>query len=184
MSIRILGGSYRGRVLASVPGQATRPLLGQAKQALFNILATEIQGAKVWDLFAGTGATGIEALSRGAAKVLFVERAPKALQVLKANLVLLDLEEGDQCRIHRGNAWEPQAKEEKPDLIFLDPPYEQVRRDPLGSLTHARALLARLAPGGRLIFHFPKSVLNEKSLSDLGELDLRHFGGATLALLR
>ena len=184
MSIRVLGGTYRGRQLGSVPGTGTRPLLGQVKQALFNILASEVPDARVWDLFAGTGATGIEALSRGAASVLFVERDPKALKVLKANLGLFDLEEGVQFEVLRGNAWSPPAGDKAPDLIFLDPPYEQVQRDPAGSLESAARLQERLAAGGRVIFHFPRGVLTEKSLEPLGSVDLRHFGGAAVALIR
>ena len=184
MSIRVLGGSYRGRQLGSVPGNATRPLLGQVKQALFNILVDEIPDATVWDLFAGTGATGIEALSRGAEKVLFVERAPKALKVLKANLALFDLEEGVSFSIVRGNAWVPPPVEERPDLIFLDPPYEQVQGDPAGSLDRVAKLCERLGEGGRLMFHFPRGVLTEESLAPLGRVDLRHFGGAAVALIR
>ena len=184
MSIRILGGSYRGRVLSSVPGQATRPLMGQAKQALFNILAGELSEARVWDLFAGTGATGIEALSRGAGSVLFVERAQRALEVLRANLTLLGPLAAERSQVIRGNAWNPSAREDPPDLIFVDPPYEQVRRDPTGCLAHVETLQSRLADGGCLVFHFPKGVLCESNLRTLGELDLRHFGGAALALLR
>ena len=184
MSIRVLGGIYRGRRLGSVPGNATRPLLGQVKQSLFNILAAEVPDARAWDLFAGTGATGIEALSRGARSVLFVERSPRALRVLEGNLALLDLEEGDRFRILRGNAWAPPTTEPAPDLVFLDPPYEQVQADPLGSLERVRNLVQRLAAGGCLVFHFPRGVLTQDSLAPRGDTDLRHFGGAALALIR
>ena len=116
--------------------------------------------------------------------VLFVERAPKALKVLKANLDLFDLEEGVQFEVQRGNAWSPASREKAPDLIFLDPPYEQVQRDPAGSLESVARLQDRLAAGGCLIFHFPRGVLTEKNLEPLGSVDLRHFGGAAVALIR
>ncbi|MBM3961567.1 MAG: 16S rRNA (guanine(966)-N(2))-methyltransferase RsmD, partial [Planctomycetes bacterium] len=86
MSLKIIGGEYGGRVLKAVRGLGTRPLLGQVRGALFNILQDRVDGAYVWDLFAGTGASGIEALSRGAARVLFVEKNGKALDVLRDNL--------------------------------------------------------------------------------------------------
>ena len=74
MSLKVIAGIYGSRVLQTVRGLGTRPLLGQVKAAVFNILMEQVPGALVWDLFAGTGASGIEALSRGARKVVFVEK--------------------------------------------------------------------------------------------------------------
>ena len=86
MSLRIIGGEYGGRNLKTVRGMGTRPLLGQVREALFNILGEQVEGAFVWDLFAGTGASGMEALSRGAERVLFVEKNGKAIDILRGNL--------------------------------------------------------------------------------------------------
>ncbi|HLU40026.1 MAG TPA: RsmD family RNA methyltransferase, partial [Planctomycetota bacterium] len=86
MSLRVIGGEYRGRVLTTVRGFGTRPLLAQVREAVFNILGQDLTGQEVWDLFAGTGASGIEALSRGARRVAFVEKSNQALQVLRQNL--------------------------------------------------------------------------------------------------
>src|SRR5690606_41956189 len=84
--MRVIGGSRRGLRLAARPGRATRPAADRVKEALFNILAARVPGARVLDLFAGTGALGIEALSRGAASACFVERSPKAARVLRSNV--------------------------------------------------------------------------------------------------
>ncbi|MHC4078870.1 MAG: RsmD family RNA methyltransferase, partial [Planctomycetota bacterium] len=81
MALKVISGQFRGRNLNSVKGLGTRPLLGQVREALFNILGDSVSGKEVWDLFAGTGATGIEALSRGARRVIFVEKSNQALKV-------------------------------------------------------------------------------------------------------
>jgi 16S rRNA G966 N2-methylase RsmD len=107
MSLKVIAGVYGGRVLRTVRGLGTRPLLGQVKAAVFNILAEQVPGALVWDLFAGTGASGIEALSRGARQAVFLEKNNKAIEVLRSNLRLLGAEAASV--VLRGDAWEPPA---------------------------------------------------------------------------
>ena len=87
--MRIIAGTYRSRLLAAPKGVATRPTSDRLRETLFNVLGARIPGAAFLDLFAGSGAVGLEALSRGAATVAFVERAPSALAVLRANLARL-----------------------------------------------------------------------------------------------
>ena len=143
MSLRIIGGEYGGRNLKTVRGMGTRPLLGQVREALFNILGDQIEGAFVWDLFAGTGASGVESLSRGAERVLFVEKNGKAIDVLRSNLCSLGDDAEERGVVIRADAWDPPLvhrsmfgasredaaddaasdAEVAPDLIFLDPPY-------------------------------------------------------------
>ena len=89
--MRIIAGLYRSRSLEAPPGLATRPTSDRLRETLFNVLAPRVKGAAFLDLYAGSGAVGIEALSRGAASVEFVERAPTALKVLRANLARLGL---------------------------------------------------------------------------------------------
>lgn len=129
--MRIIAGSYRSRTLEAPPGLATRPTSDRLRETLFNVLAPRIQGAAFLDLYAGSGAVGIEALSRGAARVEFVERAQAALKVLRANLERLAISTG--FRIHaaaagatlRKIAVRPASREETGfDLVFLDPPYD------------------------------------------------------------
>lgn len=122
--LRVTGGTLKGRVLRAPRGAATRPTADRVRQSLFARLG-DLSGAAVLDLFAGSGALGIEALSRGAARVVFAERARPALACLAANLAELGL--GGTSRVLRGEvsaALRRLARErEHFDLILLDPPY-------------------------------------------------------------
>lgn len=217
MSIRVIGGEFGGRNLEAVPGFGTRPLLGQVREALFNILGDVVVDAVVWDLFAGTGASGIEALSRGARRVIFVEKGGRALKVLRSNLAMIDPDSELDVEIVRANAWNPpllaargvveptddapeddvpdddeadddsmasESLEEAPDLVFLDPPYPDVREDPTRAVARLAAILERCAPGGRVVFHFPDGVLDEDDFDRLGDVDLRTWGQAAVAIVR
>lgn len=123
--MRIIAGTLRSRSLQAPPGLATRPTSDRLRETLFNVLAPRIEGAHFLDLYAGSGAVGIEALSRGAARVVFVERAAAALKILRANLARLELSHG--IEVHDGAAkgylsheiWMPGF-----DIVFLDPPYD------------------------------------------------------------
>ena len=124
--MRVIAGLYRSRLLTSPPGTATRPTSDRLRETLFNILAPRISGARFVDLFAGTGAVGIEALSRGASHVWFAENAPPALKALRANLKNLNIA-GDFALEDRGvmPLLQRVAKLPQPiDIVFLDPPYD------------------------------------------------------------
>jgi 16S rRNA (guanine(966)-N(2))-methyltransferase RsmD len=123
--MRIIAGTYRSRTLEAPSGLATRPTSDRLRETLFNVLAPRTTGAVFLDLYAGSGAVGIEALSRGAAHVLFVERAPAALKVLRANLTRLELKE--QFHVQSGSVASFLRKPPPTpafDIVFLDPPYE------------------------------------------------------------
>ncbi|WP_426954477.1 16S rRNA (guanine(966)-N(2))-methyltransferase RsmD [Muricoccus radiodurans] len=142
--MRIVAGRFRGRALAAPPGAATRPTADRVRQALFDQLwhapwagRALINGATVLDAFAGTGALGLEALSRGAARVTFIERDRAALAALRANIAALKI--GPEARILPADALRPPRAEAPCTLLFLDPPYGQE----LGP-----AALAALAAGG------------------------------------
>jgi len=123
--MRIIAGTLRSRRLEAPAGLATRPTSDRLRETLFNVLAPRIEGAAFLDLYAGSGAVGLEALSRGAARVDFVERAPAALDVLRANLARLGVNAG--YRVHAGSVrtvLDRIAKIAAFDLVFLDPPYE------------------------------------------------------------
>lgn len=123
--MRVIAGTYRSRVLQAPAGMATRPTGDRLRERLFNILAPRIPGARVADLFAGSGAIGIEAISRGASHVLFCEKAPEALSAIRLNLQTLDIREG--FSIFAGSVVAALRKNTEPfDIVFLDPPYEQV----------------------------------------------------------
>jgi 16S rRNA (guanine966-N2)-methyltransferase len=125
--MRIIAGSLRSRTLTAPPGLATRPTSDRLRETLFNVLAPRIGGASFLDLYAGSGAVGIEAFSRGAARVVFVERDASALAALRGNLGKLDIREG--LRIHAGGV-SAFLRRGRPagslqfDIVFLDPPYD------------------------------------------------------------
>jgi len=128
--MRIVGGRHKGKRLAAPPGKTLRPTSERAREALFDILAgghhgagDRTQGARVLDAFAGTGALGLEALSRGAAAVHFMEEAAQALAVLRANVRALG--EEDRTHILRCNVLAAPTAHAPADLVFLDPPYGQ-----------------------------------------------------------
>ena len=122
--MRIIAGALKGRVLAPVQGR-TRPTAARVREAIFNILGAAVAEARVLDLFAGTGALGIEALSRGAAAAVFVEDHPEALKGLRRNLETLGLVERSQVLpLPVAAALRKLAARGEPfDLVFLDPPY-------------------------------------------------------------
>jgi 16S rRNA (guanine966-N2)-methyltransferase len=125
--MRVIAGRLGGRRLAAPRGRVTRPTSDRVREALFAMLA-DVRGASVLDLFAGSGALGIEALSRGAASVVFVERDPGAARVLSDNLRALGIEQAESD-VRRGDALRAlrsaRTREETYDLLFIDPPYGQ-----------------------------------------------------------
>lgn len=121
--MRVVSGSLRGLKLQPVPGMNTRPTTDRVKESVFNIIQTRVRGARVLDLFAGTGQLGIEALSRGAAWCDFVECNRAAFATVKKNIMAARL--GDRAQLHNTDAdkFIAYAKKDAYDLIFLDPPY-------------------------------------------------------------
>lgn len=119
--MRVIGGEFRSRALKSVPGLEVRPTPDRLRESLFNILAPRIAGVVFADLYAGTGAVGIEALSRGASRAIFAEQNRAALNVLRENLKSLDLE--TRAQVLQGRATVLLNKIEA-DIVFLDPPYD------------------------------------------------------------
>lgn len=121
--MRVIAGTFRSRPLAAPRGMRTRPTSDRLRETLFNILATRIEGSRFVDLYAGTGAVGIEALSRGASHVWFAEKAAPAVAAIRANLSTLKIATGFTLETRGAAAL--LAKLTGPvDLIFLDPPYE------------------------------------------------------------
>lgn len=122
--MRVIAGEFRSRILKSIPGLATRPTPDRLRESLFNILAPVIEGTVFLDAYAGTGAVGIEALSRGARHCIFVERNRAAAQIIRENLESLKIT--NRAAVLTARASEHVAAENA-DLVFLDPPYEQER---------------------------------------------------------
>ena len=169
--MRIIGGAHRGRRLTAPEGRETRPMLDRVREALFSTLTPWWKDAVVLDLFAGSGSLGLEALSRGARTVRFVEKNPRAAACLAQNVEELGI--GARVQLVRADALARASwGEERPDVVFLDPPYALL--DELGT---RRSLLAAvqelgtsfLAPQGVLVLHVPKRALMAQE-----------FGGALL----
>ena len=147
--MRVIAGKYKGRKLNSPEDSSVRPTTDKVKEALFSILTNEIYGARVLDLFAGTGGLGIEALSRGASYCLFADASRKSLALLKSNLEHCEVEEetravtGDYAKILRNLARRIENGLEQPfDIILLDPPYEAGYMDQAFRLIAEGGLLA------------------------------------------
>lgn len=125
MPIRVIAGSARGLRLKPVPGGASRPVMDRVKEACFNKLGRRVLRARFLDLFAGTGSVAIEALSRGAAEAVLVERSPRALRTIRENLRLARVEA--RARVQRADvlAWLRNAPQQRFDLIYIAPPQYQ-----------------------------------------------------------
>ena len=120
--MRVIAGEFRSRRLKTLHGLETRPTPDRLREALFNVLAPSIAGAIFLDGYAGTGAVGIEALSRGARRAVFVEKNRAAVAVIRDNLAALGLE--NRAEVYTGSAL-PVLERVKADIVFLDPPYER-----------------------------------------------------------
>ncbi len=146
--LRVIAGSLRGRKLGAPRGLATRPTASRAREGLFGVLG-DVSGLRVADLYAGSGALGIEALSRGAARAVFLESAREARTVLEASLAQLGVEASSRVvplPVERAAAM---LRQEAPlDLVLADPPWPIAERVPE---VLARVLDACLAPGARIV---------------------------------
>ena len=185
--MRIIGGAQRGRTLIAPPGVSTRPTSDRARQALFNILehaawARPLSGARVIDLFAGSGGLGLEALSRGAAFCLFVETEAAARGAIRDNVEAFGL--FGVTRIHRRDATDlgakPAADGAPFDLAFIDPPYAK------GLGEHAITGLATggwLAPDALVVFERGVDEPDPK-VDGFEGLDARSWGAARIHFLK
>ena len=152
--MRVIAGEFRSRRIKSLPGTDLRPTPDRLRETLFNIIAAEVPGSIFLDAYAGTGAVGIEALSRGAARAVFLERDKTALALIRENLLSLNLL--SRAAVVSGPAAREIAKH-RADLVFLDPPYplEKEYHHALAALANTAALLiivqhsCRFDPGDR-----------------------------------
>jgi 16S rRNA (guanine(966)-N(2))-methyltransferase RsmD len=175
--MRVVGGTLGGRRLIAPRGQATRPTSDRVREALFSILGDRVQGARVLDLFAGSGALGIEALSRGAAEATFVDSAAPAIAALRANLEALGLTaevlRRDALVFLKATARTPRQY----DLVFLDPPYADAER--LGARL-GDTLPVLLAPGGCVVSESDRRA--PLNLPPLEAHDERRYGDTLIRL--
>jgi 16S rRNA (guanine966-N2)-methyltransferase len=160
--LRVITGTLKGRRLAAPSWTGLRPTSDRLRETLFNILGSEVSGARVLDACAGTGAVGIEAISRGAAHVTFADRDPRAIELIR-----LDLDRGVARQF-----------DVLFDLIFLDPPYEM---NPLGALAE---LAPVLAPDGVLVLEHARRREGPAEVSGLARTRQVTSGSSALSFYR
>jgi 16S rRNA (guanine966-N2)-methyltransferase len=172
--MRVIAGKFKGRQLAAFQAGHIRPTTDRVKETLFNKLMGEIDGARVLDLFSGTGNLAIEALSRGARWVDIVESHRKSLDIVRKNLALLKIDDGykifpvDVFKYIRDFDGEPY------DVVFADPPFTQSWAHDLATLTGAAGSLLR--PGGTLVIEASSKERMDETYPGLERLDRREFG--------
>ncbi|MBE7435845.1 MAG: 16S rRNA (guanine(966)-N(2))-methyltransferase RsmD [Anaerolineales bacterium] len=178
MTLRVIAGIAKGRKLKSVPGDTTRPVMDRVKEALFNILAGDVIDSNWWDLFAGTGAIGIEALSRGASFVRFTDLNRAPIETIKENVEHCKF--ADKAEVKRGDAFTMLAgrADRQFEYIYIAPPqYQGMWVEALKRLDDH---LEWLSDDGTAIVQIDPSEYEEPELSHLVEGEQRKYGQTLL----
>lgn len=179
MSLRIIAGTARGRKLL-VPESNVRPTLDRVRQAAFNILQQEIPGCRFLDLFAGSGANGIEALSRGARRAVLTDSSKACLRIIERNLNTAGLREN--ATVLQAEAPRDLAKLSPLgpfDVIYLDPPHDFEGMDEVARAIHALQLLAS---GGTVVWEHASHGISPEALPALTHTRTTRYGGTSLSL--
>jgi 16S rRNA (guanine966-N2)-methyltransferase len=188
--MRISGGTHRSRVLASPRGTSTRPTSDRVREALFSILEARgvVRGARVLDLYAGTGALGLEALSRGAEQATFVESDRRALEALARNVDAL--RERDRSRIVPHSVWRafPLLGDHRASLVLCDPPYAEVAdAESVAKLLAALVERQVTDEGATIVLEHASrhaEAVTAPPELPLEQADQRHYGDTTLSFFR
>ena len=177
--MRIIGGKFRSRVLSEFPGEDVRPTSDRAREALFNILYTRVVGARALDLFAGSGAVGIECLSRGAKEVVFNDSSKESVAIVKKNLATLKID-NREAQVRQGDFSVCLESMREPfDIIFIDPPYQ---RDYGVQALQKIAQKGLLTENGVAIYERDRAF--EGEISGLEKFDERRYGKAYLTFFK
>jgi len=179
VSLRVISGLAKGRRLKDVPGDTTRPVTDRVKEALFNILASDVQDSNWWDLFGGTGAIGIEALSRGATFVRFSELNRLPIETIKANLQTTGFD--NQAEIRRGDAFTMLTAypDRTFEYVYIAPPqYKEMWSHALQALDKNPGWLND--EGAWVIIQIHPREYQELALDNLQEFDQRKYGSTLL----
>jgi 16S rRNA (guanine966-N2)-methyltransferase len=177
MNLRIISGKFGGRTILAPDGRLTHPMGDRVRGSLFNIINDELTGAEVLDVFAGTGSLGLEALSRGAKSATFIERDRVASKILAENIEKLGV--GDKATAVRigANTWLEKNQGKLFDLIFLDPPYNDLQ------LSTVWKFWGMLKPNGLMVLSYPgRGEL--PTVNGIVVVDNRRYGNAALAFYR
>lgn len=182
--LRITAGEHRGRKLKVPAVAATRPLVERAREGVFNHIGPLVHDAVVWDVYAGSGIIGLEALSRGAQEVLAIERNARAAAQLQENAAILGLSERLRCLKLNAHRLPSLADGfPAPDLVFFDPPYDDFRKGGHPRIKAWKlfcALAKLLRPGGCAVAHTPRRLLTEEECAALPGLECRDYGTTSL----
>lgn len=169
--MRIIAGEFRGRRLLDPLDRATRPITDRVKQSIFDVLGARVEGAYVFDVFAGTGSFGLESLSRGATGCAFFERHRPAVERLRRNIETLAV--GPACRVATGDVFRlgeaDVAALPRPGLIFFDPPYPFLRERPDELLGLLMRFSGHVADGGLIVFRHDEGDAFDVGLPVLDE---------------
>ncbi len=176
--MRVIGGKAKGRKLRLVPGLSTRPITDRVKESLFNILRMDIANCKFLDLFAGTGSVGIEALSRGAGYVRFIDLNRRAIRTIQENLKAVDLEEGNEIFQMDALAMLSRPPDERFDYVYVAPPqYKEIWIDTLRVLDKQPDWLV---DDGWVIVQIDPREYEEVNLIHFSKFDQRRYGNTLL----
>lgn len=175
--MRIIGGKYRGRVLFGFDGLDVRPTSDRARESLFNILGAKIQGKSFLDLFCGTGAIGIEALSRGAGKVTFNDNSKKSLALAEGNLKKIKADE-DYVLSFQDAVRFIKTTEDKFDYVFIDPPYKSEVKDEI------LKIVGRVLTDDGIVIAEREDQLGQVDADGLQLFDERKYGRARFYFFR
>jgi len=179
--MRVIAGSKRGLKLEALEGLETRPTTDRVKEALFNLIQFEIQGSKVLDLFGGSGALGIESLSRGAEHVVFVDQSRASARVIARNLERAKFQDAAKILTQDWMSALSQLENSEFDLVFVDPPYNAA----LETLVLEKLdLFNLLSEDAIVVIEHPASRALPETVSGYSFLKSRHYGITALSLYR
>ncbi len=176
--MRIIAGRFKGHPLVAFKASHIRPTTDRVKETIFNKLMGQLPGAHVWDLYAGTGNLGLEALSRGASHVTFVESHRKSLQILQQNILKLRVQ--SEVIVHKSDVFQflkSVGQEKAPDIIFVDPPFTR-------ELAHSsmQALQEADVTNCKIVIESKKQERIDDNYGMLQLLDRKGFGDKTLSI--
>ncbi len=184
--MRVIAGKYRSRVLKNFRGLKLRPTSDRLRETLFNVIGLSIEGARFIDVYAGTGAVGIEALSRGAAEVIFIEKHATAANLIRQNLDSLGITSGatllavDALRgLEMLQAWRQSEPGDAAEIMFLDPPYAEAKE--YESVLRFLGTAGLRAKDGRVIVEHRRNSNLPETVGNLHRIRLLRQGDATLS---
>lgn len=182
--MRIIAGERRGHKFDGPDDSRTRPTSDLVREAIFNILGESVEDRPVYDLFAGTGALGLEALSRGASFAVFVEKDRKNAALIKRNLSTLRFEDRSGLLVADAYKWAKtfELADNEPAIVFMDPPYRHFEESPARVRDALDSLVNRMPKGSTLVIECDRRQ-NTEILPRLDRWDIRKYGGTQVAIL-